>query len=366
MEINRRTMLAAMIFRSLWNNLRITAWTLLTLATCAALVTLFTTITLEVRAKMSETLHGLGANAVASPVARTEADWMQFERAARSEGIRFVRLSVHVGLVKESPVAVIAGDVRALQELTPYWVVTGKRAEAPQECLVGRHVAESLAMKIGETVNIAWPAGGAPAAYTVSGIVESGDEDDERVFVSPIASPGDLNYALVSALGGEKAIARLQDALAGAAAHIEIKPLRQILHGEEHVLDKVRVLCLAALGAVLTLTALGVSASMLARVVERKKEFALLQALGAHKRAVVKFLLTESATVGGIAAVLGFGFGTALAAAVVRQIFNVNIAPHGLAFAAALAVTIAVALLAGMIASRRMLGLQPAAALKGE
>lgn len=366
MEINHRTMLAAMIFRSLWNNLRITAWTLLTLATCAALVTLFTTITLEVRTKMSETLHGLGANAVASPVARTETDWTQFERAARSQGIRFVRLAVHVGLVKESPVAVIAGDPRALQELTPYWVVTGKRPETSRECLVGRHVAETLGLKGGGSVNITWPAGGSPTDYSVVGIVESGDEDDERVFVSPMANSGELNFALVSAQGGEKAIARLQEALAGTAAHIEIKPLRQILHGEEHVLDKVRVLCLAALGAVLTLTALGVSASMLARVVERKKEFALLQALGAHKRAVVKFLLTESATVGGMAAVLGFGLGTLLAAAVVRQIFKVNIAPHGLAFAAALAVTTAVALLAGIIASRRMLRLQPATALKGE
>ncbi len=366
MEISHRTMLAVMILRSLWNNLRVTAWTLLTLATCAALVTLFTTITLEVRAKMRETLHGLGANAVASPVARTEADWPQFERVARNQGIRFARLTVHVGLMKESPVAVIAGDPRALQELTPYWVVTGKRPESPQECLVGRHVAETLGLKVGEEVNIEWPAGGSHAAYSVAGIVESGDEDDERVFVYPLANPGELSYALVSAQGGEAAIVRLQEALAGTVAHVEIKPLRQILHGEEHVLDKVRVLCLAALGAVLTLTALGVSASMLARVVERKKEFALLQALGAHKRTVVKFLLAESATVGGTAAVLGFGLGTLLAAAVVRQVFKVNITPHGLAFAAALAVTTTVALLAGTIASRRMLRLQPAAALKGE
>lgn len=366
MEINSRTMLAVMVIRSLRNNLRISAWTLLTLATCAALVTLFTTVTLEVRSKMSHTLRGLGANAVACPHAHVDTDWTGFERVARSEGVRFVRLAVRVGLLKESPVAVVAADLQALQGLTPYWAVTGKRPTAQGECLVGRHAAEALGLQIGQTVKVEWPAGGQPVSLSVAGIVETGDEDDDRVFVASQTGPSDFSYALISVAGGEAAIAKLHEKLAAARSGIDLKPLRQILHGEEHVLDKVNVLCLAALGAVLVLTALGVSASMLARVVERKKEFALLQALGARRRSVVKFLLTESASVGGIAAVIGFGFGTLLAAVVVRQIFKVSISPHGLAFAAALVVTTAVALLAGAIACRRVLGLQPATTLRGE
>lgn len=366
MEIDRRTMLAVMVIRSLRNNLRISAWTLLTLATCAALVTLFTTITLEVRAKMSHTLRGLGANAVAYPAAGAETDWPGFERAAQSQGVRFVRLSVRVGLVKERPVAIVAADPQALQYLTPYWVVTGKRAVAEGECVVGRHAAEALGLQIGHTARVEWPAVGQTTSVSVVGIVESGDEDDDRVFVVSPDGHGSLSYALLSVTGGESAIGRLQESLAATPVHIEIKPLRQIVQGEEHVLNKVSVLCLAALAAVLSLTALGVSASMLARVVERKKEFALLQALGASRRSVVKFLLAESATVGGIAAVLGFGLGTLLAGVVVRQIFKASTPPHGVSFAVALAVTTAVALLAGAIACRRMLRLQPATALRGE
>lgn len=366
MEINRRTMLAVMVFRSLWNNLRISAWTLLTLATCAALVTLFTTITFEVRAKMSHTLRELGANAVAYPAAHAEMDWLDFERAAQNQGIRFVRLSVRVGLIKASPVAILAANPQMLQNLTPYWAVIGRRATAPGEGLVGRHVAEALGVQIGYTAEVEWPADSQPTSLSVVGIVESGDEDDDHVFIASPAGPADFSYALLSVAGGEPAIGRLQESLAATPSPIEIKPIRQIVRGEEHLLNKVNVLCLAALAAVLALTALGVSASMLARVVERKKEFALLQALGAPRRSVVKFLLAESATVGGIAAVLGFGLGTLLAEVVVRQIFKAPTSPHGVAFAAALAVTTAVALLAGAIACRRMLRLQPATALRGE
>lgn len=366
MDINNRTMLAAMVFRSLWNNLRLSVWTLLTLATCAALVTLFTTITFEVRAKMRHTLRGLGANAVAYPAARGETDWSVFGRTAQSQGVQSAQLAVRVGLLKGIPVAVVAADPQALQNLTPYWVVTGKRATTAGECLVGRHVADTLGLQIGHVAKVEWPAGGQPASLSVVGLVESGDEDDDRVFIISPSGPADLSYALLSVNGGEPAIGRLQKSLAVAPSHVEIKPLRQIVQGEEQLLNRISVLCLAALAVVLVLTALGVSASMLARVVERKKEFALLQALGASKRSVVKFLLAESATVGGIAAVVGFVFGTLLASAVVRQIFKASATPHGAAFAAALAATTVVALLAGSIACRRILRLQPATALRGE
>lgn len=361
-----KTMFATMVLRSLRNNIRIFLWTLLTLATCAALVTVFTTITVEVHSKMSQALRRLGANAVAYPLAHEAADWTDLEREAKSRSVRLVRLAVRVGLIKESPAAIVAANPQALQELTPYWAVSGKRPGAPGECLVGRHAAEVLELKIGQSVNIAWPDEGQTTSLVVTGIVESGDEDDERVFTVVQTGPSDFSYALLSIPGGEAAVARIQTAMTATSSHIEVKPLRQIVRGEEHVADKVRTLFLTALGAVLVLTALGVCASMLARVVERKKEFALLQALGAHRGSVVKFLLAESATVGGIATVVGFVFGTMLANLVMQQIFRVSVSPHGLAFAAALVVTTAVALLAGAIACRRILRLQPAAVLKGE
>ncbi len=366
MASDRGTLLATMVLRSMWNNPRVSAWTLLTLATCAALVTVFATIGIEVRARMSRALRDVGANAVAYPAGRGKSDWERFERAARSQGVRFARLTVRVGLIAERPVGIVAGDPQALLELTPYWAVTGERAWAPGEGLVGRRVAEALGLHIGQTVRIDWPAGGQPSSLAVAGIVEAGDEDDDRVFIAPPTGPGDFTYALLSDSDGESGIARLQAALTATPLRIDVRPLRQIVHGEERVLDTVSVLGLAALAAVLALTALGVSASMLARVVERRKEFALLQALGAHRTSVVKFLLAEAATLGGVASLGGFALGTLLAAFVVRQVFDVSISPHALAFAAALVVTTAVALLAGAIACRRMLGLQPAVALRGD
>jgi len=349
-------MLVRMVIRSLLNNSRLTAWTVATLATCSALVTLFTTATLEVGKKMSGALREVGSNAVLSPATGSMVS------ALRAQGVKTALLEGRVGLIEGNAVAVVAGESEALRQLTPYWAVTGRRAQTPGECLAGRRVADALKLQSGQPVRVEWPAGDSHATFTLVGLLDAGDEDDNRIFVTGPLGPSEFSYALLSVPGGGEQIRRLQSALPEA----RIRPLRQVLHGEEHVLTKINVLFAASLGAVLVLTALGVSASMLARVVERRKEFALLRAVGAKRRAVAAFLLAESAAVGVAAALIGFAVGAALAALVVRQIFQVGIGLHWGALTMALAITTIVALLAGTAACVRTLRFQPAAALRGE
>ena len=366
MATKRRGMLPTMVVRSLLNNARISAWTLVTLATCAALVTLFTTAAFEVGRKMSAALRQVGANAVAYPTNAAQADWTTFTNIARAHGASVAQLSVRVGMVKGNPVAVVAADPEALRQLTPYWAVTGKRSANANECVVGRRAATALALKSGESASIEWPGQSRSLQLTVTGIVETGDEDDDRVFVPAPLDQTEYRYALLSVAGGEGRIDRLAQALTAANANVVVKPLRQIISGEQHVLEKINLLSVVSLWTVLALTVLGVSASMLARVVERRKEFALLQALGAKRRSVVGFLLAESATLGLIAAFVGFGVGTILAAIVSREVFQATIVPSGTAGLVALGTTTLVALMAGGIACMRALRFQPARGLRGE
>lgn len=350
-------MLGRMVVRSLLNNARLSAWTLLTLTTCAALVTLFSTVAFEVGANMSRALRRVGANAVAYEA----PDWARFEDEARRQGVEAVRVSGRVGLVGGSPVAVMAAAPDALQRLTPYWAVTGERAAGSGACLVGKRVAERFRLQPGSALAVEWPGQELPTRYTVTGISETGDEDDARVFTAGGLASAQVTYALLSAPNGEVQMRSLQ-----RATGAEIKPLHQIVHGERHILDKMNVLFACTLGAVLLLTALGVSASMLARVAERRKEFALLQALGAGRGSIVAFLLAESAVVGAAAAAIGFALGSGMAVGVVRQVFQATIPPRGSSMIIALVATLGVAVLAGAVACVRTLRLQPAAALRGE
>lgn len=371
-------MLARLVRKSLLHSPGILAWTLVSLSMCALLVTLFVTLDLEIEAKLSHTIRESGANAIARPVADSARGsggesgdpWDALLRAAGESGAASARIRLQVGSVGGSPVAVAASEPGALARLTPYWRIEGRRPAAVDECLAGRTAAEALHLSVESEARIRWAHGAGKTVYRIVGIFESGDEDERRLFVAgesgtgPAPTGDPLEYALLSVPGGQEGI----DALAGALrpSGIELAPLRQFVHGERTVLDKIGLLLALTLVAVLALATVGVSAAVLARVVERRVELGLLQALGAHRRSVAGLLVAESAAQGFAAGLIGFALGTWVAHRASLHLFGLGVGPHAWALVAAMATTTAVAVLAGGISSWRGLRIQPARVLGGE
>lgn len=267
--------------------------------------------------------------------------------------------------------------------MTPYWKISGRRALAAGECLVGKGVADGLQLKTDMVMEISGIGGNKEKTdYRIAGIFNAGDEDENRIFL-PVSTTGvsllpDKNissgltesnqwsYALLSLPRGEEQIERLGGQILNNQEGIKIKPFRQILYGEKNTLNKITLLSGLSLLTVIILTSLGVSSSVLARIVERRKELALMQALGASRRSIVGFLLLESAVQGALASLAGFGIGLLLSQIVVQQIFHVSITPSGTAFLITSLTTVGVALLSGGFGAGRSLRIQPALALKGE
>ncbi len=378
-------MLGRMIRKSLFKNARTTIWTLVTLTTFASLVTMFTTISFDVGGKMSGTLRQLGANAIAysdSNIIEQNnlTNWQVLEKIAKQEGVEMLQLYIRIGTIDGKPVAVVIADSQKLSRMMPYWAISGRRAVKLDECLVGRRVAELLRLKPEMGVSIWWIGSiDEKMDCRITGIFDSGDEDENRIFI-PAPSTESLSsiiknislghsekslftYAL---LGGEEGIGRLNKRLLTVQNRIEIKPLRQILYGEKAILKKITLLSGLSLLAVLILTSLGVSLAVLSRIVERRKELALMQVLGAKHWSVVSFLILESTIVGAVASIAGFNIGTLMSQVIIQKIFRVSVTPHLAAFLITLLITIGVALLAGCIGAVRALRIQPAIVLRGE
>lgn len=383
-------MLAKIVGNSLLKRVRITVWTLATLSTCAALVTLFAALAVDAEKKMSGSLRRLGTNAVVYSNAElfgrmtepgsagTSPKWETVKELAAGADAGVAVLQGRVGTLKGKPAAVITADPKELSGMTPYWVVRGRRPVSPGEGLAGMRAAAAFGIQEGSEWTIQWTRPRRESRIRITGIFESGDEDEDRIFL-PVSSstagaeaatagmpPPLTTYALLSVPGGEKGIGLLAERLDAGGAGVAVKPLRQILHGEQKTLEKIKLLSAFALLAVLSLSSLGVSAAVLARVAERRQELALFQALGAKRRLIVLFLLSESAVLGTVAAIVGFVLGTFLAQEVTVRIFQVSVTPHLTSFLAALAVTAGVALMAGGAGASRALRLEPAIALRGE
>jgi putative ABC transport system permease protein len=312
--------------------------------------------------------------------AGTSPKWEAVKELAVKADARVAVLQGRVGTLKGKPIAVITADPKELSGMTPYWVVRGRHSVSPGEGLAGMRAAAAIGIKEGSEWTIQWNRPGQESRIRITGVFESGDEDEDRIFLTVFSSaaaagaeaaaagmpPPLTSYALLSVPGGEQGIRLLAERLNAGGAGVAVKPLRQILHGEQKTLEKIKLLSAFALLAVLSLSSLGVSAAVLARVAERRQELALFQALGAKRRLIVLFLLSESAVLGTVAAVVGFVLGTFLAQGVTFRIFQVSVTPHLTSFLAALAVTVGVALLAGGAGARRALKLEPAVALRGE
>jgi putative ABC transport system permease protein len=371
-------MLTHMIRHSLVKSAKVTAWSLATLTASAALATIFVAMSIDVGEKMTSSLRSLGANAVAhaaqrrdgagAPVAADAAAWERVRELAQARRADLVEVHLRVGTLQGAPLAIVTTDPVGLGRMTPYWGMSGRRGVEQDECVMGRKLAQAHGTPVGATVEVRFEGAAHQERYRVTGIFDSGDEDEGRMFVSRMPRPEEtpFTYALVSVPGGEPDIAAFNASLTAIGAGIELKPLRQVLHGEQAIIAKINLLTGVALLAVLLLSSVGVTAAVLSRVIERRKELALLQALGAKRRSVVAFLLSEGAAIGVAGALLGYAVGTVLSQVIVRQAFGVSVTPHLAPFLAAVVVSVVIAVLAASIGARRALRMETALLLKGE
>jgi putative ABC transport system permease protein len=269
---------------------------------------------------------------------------------------------------------------------------TSPRAEAvpTAEAALGRRLAARLHLRVGDRLLAA--LGPRSARLAVTGIVESGGEEDDQAFV-PLAAvarlagrPGSFLRAEIFALTNPESrnvrdprrmtpqeyeawyctaypssvAFQLRQALPEADARV----VHGVTAATADVLGKLRGVLLALAAVALLGAAVGVTATMTATVLERRLEAGLMVAIGAARRRVVLFFLLEAALLGSLGGLLGGGLGLPAGRLLGAAALGVEVPwmPVLLPFAVLLGLVVAVAASAPPVA--RALGRYPAALLK--
>jgi putative ABC transport system permease protein len=142
--------------------------------------------------------------------------------------------------------------------------------------------------------------------------------------------------------------------------------------GDPSAFDRVELVAVLAAGGGITLaiTIFVVAGTIAFGVERRRRELALLRAVGATPGQVRRLLAGETALIGLVAGAAGSLAATALFAAFSDSLVSVGLAPdgfevgpHWIRYAIAVAVGVVVALLATLIAGRRALAMSPGEAL---
>jgi putative ABC transport system permease protein len=138
------------------------------------------------------------------------------------------------------------------------------------------------------------------------------------------------------------------------------------MEAEARVLGKTRSALLAAAALIILTAALCVLATLMGWVLDRRRDFAIMKALGASERLLNAFFAAEAAALGVVGAVTGFVLGVGIAAWIGRVNFHAPVGPRFSVLPIVLVGGVAVALLSAALPIGLLRRVQPAMILRGE
>lgn len=292
----------------------------------AAIITALSSVYFDISAKMSRELRAYGANFFIGPAAASGSrtvDSRTMEDAIKTvPPDRLAGASPYIyGIVRlDLGNAVLAGvDFSGLRRLSPYWQVEGKWIAVDfddDSCMIGRTLARSMELKVGGTVNVIGSETGFQKTLTVKGIAETGEAEDERIFVNLslagkiLGVEGQVNHAMLSIITEGTDIDGLAARIEGGFPGIDAKPIRKVSYSEGRILEKIKGLMAIVALIILTVTTLCAMTTLIALVSERTHEIGLMKAIGADDEDIVLQFLSETLVIvlAGVAAGLVAGF----------------------------------------------------------
>jgi putative ABC transport system permease protein len=342
---------------------------LFAMVVAAAVATAMLNLYVDVQAKLQREFRNYGANIIlvgkdgASLPAGTLS---QVDSALAGRGIAAPFGLVVARTADGQPIVVAGVDFDRVKQLDHWWSVSAWPVTANQ-ALIGVRALPLVSPK-NQAFDLTFQ--NRALHITPAGTVHTGAAEDSRIYV-PLADfvswtgvqPSTIE---VAANGSPAEVAAVMNQLAQAIPAADVRPVRQIMEGEARVLGKTRATLLAAAALIILTAALCVLSTLMGWVFDRRRDFAIMKALGASERVLNGFFAAEAAALGATGAVIGFLVGIGIAAWIGRANFHAPVVPRFGVLPIVLAGSIAVTLISAILPISMLRRVQPAVILRGE
>ncbi len=374
---------------------------LVALTVSAAITTALLTLYADIDAKLHHEFRSFGANIVlTAPVGSSLppgiADRVRQIAGPDSTSAAFAYAVATTD--RGSPVVVAGTDFADVQRLDSWWSVAAWPT-GPDAALIGARAANFIADE--HAVTLTWS--GRSITLHGAGQLHTGGEEDSRIYIPFTAftaltrtqpgsqtevkpgsetrtQPGDQTEAKPGNQASAPGPTVLELQVPGSAGRIEstitrlrqdlpglgINPVRQLVEGESRIVDRTHALMFAAVLLIALTVAVSVLATLSASVLERRRDFALMKALGAAHRQLLSLFLLEAVTLALAGVLAGWILGSAAAWVISEIDFNTSANPRPGVLPLVLLLNLLIAGAAALFPARVLRGLQPAALLKGE
>jgi putative ABC transport system permease protein len=363
------SMLARMLLRAAVLRRRRAASALLAMIVAAAVATAMMNLYVDVQAKLRGEFRNYGANVI---VVGKDGQALPPDALAKIESVLgektlAVPFSYAVARTKDGQSVVVVGtDFARARQLNHWWKVS-HWPNAPNEALVGMRAAAVVSPS---RLPFELSFQGKAIDLVPASMLQTGAGEDSRIYLDQSAFQNWTGVAPstieVAANGTAPEVDASIRQLAQLLPSADIRPVRQIMEGEANVLNKTRATLYASATLVVITSALCVLATLIGWVFDRRRDFAIMKALGASERLINGFFAAEAAALGVVGAILGFFIGIGVAAWIGRVNFHAPVVPRFSVFPYVLAGSVAVALISAILPIELLRRVQPAIILRGE
>jgi len=342
---------------------------LLAMVVAAAAATAMLNLYVDVQAKLRKEFRNYGANIVVvgkdgAPLPNGSLETINALLGSRGLAVPFAYL---VARTSDGQSVVISGtDFRQVRKLDSWWSVSGW-PQASADALLGTRAA-ALVSPQGKPFDLSFQ--GRTIHLNPAGTLSTGAAEDSRVYISLTdfdnwtgVPPSTVEIA---ASGSPDEVGAMVNKLTEALPVAEVRPVRQIMEGEARVLGKTRATLLASASLIILTAALCVLATLMGWVLDRRRDFAIMKALGAPERLITGFFAAEAGALGASGAIVGFVIGIAMAAWIGRVNFHAPVVPRFNVLPWILLGSVAVALISAALPMSLLRRVQPAVILRGE
>ena len=342
---------------------------LFAMVVAAAVATAMLNLYVDVQAKLQREFRNYGANIilVGKNGSSLPADSIsQVDSALAGRGIA-AAFGLVVARTSDGQSLVIAGtDFDRVKQLNRWWSVNNWPS-ASQQALVGVRALSIVSPK-GQAFDLTFQ--GKTIHVTPAGTVRTGAAEDSRIYISLAdfvswtgVQPSTIE---VAASGSPDEVAKMMNQLAQSVPAADVRPVRQIMEGEARVLGKTRATLLAAAALIILTAALCVLSTLMGWVFDRRRDFAIMKALGASEKLLNGFFAAEAAALGATGAFLGFLIGIGIAAWIGRANFHAPVMPRFSVLPLVLVGSMVVTVLSSILPISLLRRVQPAVILRGE
>ncbi len=334
---------------------------LVALTVSAAVATALLTLYAGLDAKLHHEFRSFGANIVVTGTADAQAAQQAAGADATVAAFAYAVATTDRG----TPVVVAGVDFPAVRKLDSWWQVPAWPTAA-NAALLGSKAAEFTGNEHAVTLTYA----GKAQTFAGAGRLTTGGDEDARIYLPQTAFQAWTGLAPsvleIQVPGGapqvEQALTRLRRALPGAG----VEPVRRLVDGESSIVDKTHALMFGAVLLIALTVAVSVLATLSASVLERRRDFALMKALGGSESQLMALFLLETLLLAAGGVLAGWLLGSAAAWVISEANFHTPTLPRPGVLPLVILLNLLIAAAAALFPIRSLRNLQPAALLKGE